>query len=51
MTMAVILFDIDGTLVDTTVPMTKAIHEALQNRARKRSVPVMGLPGMPFGSM
>lgn len=28
--MAVILFDIDGTLVDTTVPMTKAIHEALE---------------------
>jgi len=27
--MAVILFDIDGTLVDTTVPMTRAIHEAL----------------------
>lgn len=28
--MAVILFDIDGTLVDTTVPMTKAIHKALE---------------------
>ncbi|MBQ6459887.1 MAG: HAD family hydrolase [Exiguobacterium sp.] len=28
--MAVILFDIDGTLVDTTGPMTKAIHEALE---------------------
>ena len=28
--MAVILFDIDGTLVDTTVPMTKAIHDALE---------------------
>ncbi|MCC5891655.1 HAD family hydrolase [Exiguobacterium sp.] len=28
--MAVILFDIDGTLVDTTVPMTEAIHKALE---------------------
>ncbi|TCI71511.1 MULTISPECIES: HAD family hydrolase [Exiguobacterium] len=28
--MAVILFDIDGTLVDTTGPMTQAIHEALE---------------------